>query len=422
MNYQGFFVTFSFSLYYKSCMKQLLLFVLALFCNYWVNSQTKTLDTVFCDCEQARIVTINGKTTTPKTIAPMGAGEVNEISHAKQKTKYAFDKEHHSAWYKILVKTNGNLTFDVKPVKQEDDYDFMLFRTNPTGFCDSLQKHRINPIRACISRDKEELQGKTGLSYNAKDDFVKHGVGAAYCSPIQVKKGECYYLVLDNVYENGEGHSIEFSISVLATIAGVIVDENKKPIKAEITLTNVKGDTIAIEKTKDDGSYRFSAQMIKNQDYSLNLYNDSSFTLTKIISTADTSLLKSLKSVLPKLKKGKKYSVGAINFHPASATYLPQALPAMNNLHRLMKKNQSLKIQIIGHSNGRDFNSSEAAIIKFTKDRATTVKNYLVLKGIDEKRIEIDGKGDHQMLYHLPGATEAQQVENRRVEIMVLEY
>ena len=79
------------------------------------------------------------------------------------------------------------------------------------------------------------------------------------------------------------------------------------------------------------------------------------------------------------------------------------------------------KIVIIGHSNGRD-NPSEKATIDFTKGRATTIKKYLVDRGIDGKRIEIDGRGDHEMLFELPRATAEQQEQNRRVEIMVLEF
>lgn len=385
------------------------------------NLLAQKLDTVFCDCNKAKAITINGKTTTPKTIAPIGPGEKNEISPYKQKTKYAFEKEHHASWYKLLINTSGNLTFDINPIKEDDDYDFMLFKANANSFCDSLTKHKLVPVRACISRDKEELKGKTGLSYKAKDDYVKQGVGAAYCKPIEVKKGECYYLVLDNVYEKGEGHHVEFSITVPTTISGIILDENKKPVRAEITLTSNKGDTISIEETKNDGSFNFIAPLIKSQTYSFNVYNDSSFTLTKTMAASDTVVLKNLNTLLPKLKKGGKYSVGTINFIPNSVQYLNESLPAMNNLYRLMQKNKNLKIQIIGHSNGRDFHS-EAGIIKFTKDRATTIKNYLAIKGIDEKRIEIDGKGDHEMLYKLPKATLEQQKENRRVEIMVLEY
>lgn len=384
-------------------------------------SQTKKLDTVFCDCSKAKVIPINGKNKYGKTIAPKGFGEIKEISAAKQKTNFAFEKEHNSAWYKLVINISGELTLSIIPTKADDDYDFMLFKAGKNNFCDSLQKFKIPPVRACISRDKEELNGKTGLNFKSTNEFVKHGVGAAYCKSIAVKKGEIYYLVLDNVYDKGEGHTLEFEISNPVLFKGIVTNEDNIPIKAEIALTNQKGDTISLENTETDGSYSFIAPLTKNQPYNLNFYNDSSFSFTKTITLADTVQLKSIKTVLPKLKKGNKFSIGTINFVGGSVQYLPQALPSMNNLAKLLKKNSNLRIKIIGHSNGRDV-MDEKGIIAFTKGRATSIRNYLAIQGIDEKRIEIDGKGDHEMLFKLPKATSMEQEQNRRVEILVLEY
>lgn len=384
-------------------------------------SQTKKLDTVFCDCNKAKIIAINSKTIYGKTIAPKGFGETKEISQAKQKTTYAFEKEHNSSWYKLVINVSGELILNVIPTKSDDDYDFMLFKTAKNNFCDSLQTHKINPIRACISRDKEELNGKTGLNYKSTNELVKHGIGAAYCKSLTVKKGEVYYLVLDNVYEKGDGHTLEFEISQPVLFKGTVTDDNNKAIKTEIALTNQKGDTVLLEKTADDGSYSFIAPLAINQAYNLNFYNDSSFSFTKSITLADTAKLKAIKTVLPKLKKGNKYSIGSINFVGGSVQYLPRAVPSMFNLYKLLKKNPNLKIQIIGHSNGREM-MDEKGIIAFTIGRARSIRNYLAIQGIDEKRIEIDGKGDHEMLFKLPKASSSEQEQNRRVEILVLEY
>lgn len=395
--------------------------ILLLLLSVQLFSQTKKLDTVFCDCAQAKVITINSKTIYGKTIAPKGFGELKEINPAKQKTNFAFEKEHNSAWYKLIINVNGELTLHIIPIKADDDYDFMLFKSSKNNFCDSLQRNKINPVRACISRDKEELNGKTGLNYKSTNEYVKHGVGPAYCKSLTVKKGEVYYLVLDNVYEKGDGHTIEFEIAQPVLFKGTVTNDNNTPIQTEITLTNQKGDTVSVEKTKDDGSYDFIAPLTKNQSYNLNFYNDSSFSFTKSITLADTLQLKALKTVLPKLKKGNKYSIGSINFVGGSVQYLPRAIPSMNNLAKLLKKNKTLRIKIIGHSNGRDM-MDEKGIIAFTKGRANTIKNYLAIQGIDEKRIEIDGKGDHEMLFKLPKANADEQEQNRRVEILVLDF
>lgn len=383
-------------------------------------SQTKKLDTVFCDCNQARVITVNSKTIYGKTIPPKGFGEVKEISPAKQKTNFAFEKEHNSSWYKLIINTEGELTLNIIPTKPDDDYDFMLFQAGKNKFCDSLQNFKIGPVRACLSRDRQEINSLTGLNFKSKEEFVKHGIGAAFCKSIKVKKGDVYYLVLDNVHEKGGGHTIELEISTVVLLKGIVTNENNVPVKAEIALTNQKGDTVVIETTKADGSYSLIAPIKKNQQYNLNFYNDSSFSFTKTLALSDTASLKSLKTILPKLKKGSKYSIGSINFVGGSVQYLPRAIPSMNNLAKLLKKNPGLRIKIIGHQNGMtmDHNSD----IAFTKARARTIRNYLAIQGIDEKRIQIDGKGGYEMLFELGKATEYEQEQNRRVEIQVLDY
>ena len=88
-------------------------------------SQIKKLDTVFCDCKQAKVISINSKSIYGKTIAPKGFGNLKEISTTKQKTNFAFEKEHNSAWYKLIINVNGELTMHIIPTKADDDYDFM---------------------------------------------------------------------------------------------------------------------------------------------------------------------------------------------------------------------------------------------------------------------------------------------------------
>ena len=241
---------------------------------FWTNifAQQAKLDTVFCDCETARVITINGNKKVGKTIAPMGAGEKQEISTLKNKSKYVFEKEHHSAWYKLTIADNGKMVFDIIPTKASDDYDFVLFKAGRLNFCDSLARHDVKPIRSCISRDKEDIKGKTGLSLAAKKEFVKEGVGDAYAKGVEVTKGEVYYLVLDNVYDDGEGHTIQFYYEEMVNVAGVIKDENDVPVKAEITLVNQKGDTVAMHKSADDGSYSFNVALRKNINYSMNFF------------------------------------------------------------------------------------------------------------------------------------------------------
>lgn len=414
---QAFLCDFLLYLYYVSMRILILLFIsIDLFAQ-----KTPKLDTVFCDCEQARTIAINAMAKVNKTISPNGHGQKQEISEHKQRTKYAFDKEHNSAWYKLVITGSGHLCFNITPSKKEDDYDFMLFKGAAKGFCDSLSSHRIKPVRACISRDKEDIEGKTGMSYKGKKEFVNEGVGDAYVKPISVTKGEVYYLVLDNVYDKGEGHSIQFYFEEPVNIKGVILDDKNKPMVAEIALTNAKGDTMELSKSKTDGSYEINTYLRAKVNYVLNFYNDSSFTFSKNIYLKDSVELKNIRTILPQLRKGVKRPIGCINFYGGSPEYIPNAIPSISNLYRLMTKNNNLSIQIEGHTNGCSFGVGYAQ--KLSDQRAMKIKEFLVKKGIKAERIKTLGKGCKEMLFPVDANPTLEQQElNRRVEVLVLQY
>ena len=374
-------------------------------------------DSVFCDCNLAREIILQDDIRIWKTLTPAGGGLVNEIP---EKKLYSFEKEHNTAWYKLIITAPGKLMFDIMPTNPCDDYDFMLFKATSGNFCDSLLSKDIKPVRACISRNKDEIRGRTGLNNQSGEEYVRTGIAPSYCKYVEVNAGDTFYLVLDNVYENGSGHSIEFSITSDIKISGVVTDGSKKSFKTDVAVTNNSGDTIAITKTSKDGTYDFTLPVSQHKTYSINFYNDSNFVFSRNFTIHDTVVLKSLNTILPKLKKGRKYSVGTINFIGNEIRYLPSAIPALNNLTRLMKKNKSLRIKIIGHCNQCSTDGVEHAIT-FSTGRAQTVKSFLLSHYIDDSRMEIGGRGDYEMRYHDP-QNSWQAEQNRRVEILVLDY
>jgi outer membrane protein OmpA-like peptidoglycan-associated protein len=382
------------------------------------SAQKKLPDSVYCDCAKARPVILRGTYKLGPTLVPNGAGNINEISVKQLKTKFAFEKEHHSAWYKLIVNIDGNLVFDILPENPDDDYDFMIFKAEYKNFCDTFLKLKTQPIRACISRNKKEKKGVTGLKFKNNKEFIKEGPGEAFAKPLEVKKGETYYLVLDNVHSGGGGHSIQFFFEELITLKGQITDENNKPVKADVTITNFTGDTIDETKSDKDGFYKLETSLRKLQNYSINYYSENSFFATKEFSLkTEKDSLVNIKTILPTLKKGNKYNIRNINFYGGSYNYLPSALPSILNLYKLMKKNPTLKILIVGHING-----CQGASLSLSENRALTIKKFLIEKGIDETRMSTEGRGCKEMLYpNGVDGPEWQSSLNRRVEIKVVE-
>src|SRR3546814_4242489 len=76
------------------------------------------------------------------------------------------------------------------------------------GACDSIAGYGIRPLRTNRARNDLEIGGSTGLQAGYDNLHAPPGPGKSYSKPLEVKRGETYLLVLDNIYPNGKGHRI----------------------------------------------------------------------------------------------------------------------------------------------------------------------------------------------------------------------
>jgi outer membrane protein OmpA-like peptidoglycan-associated protein len=82
----------------------------------------------------------------------------------------------------------------------------------------------------------------------------------------------------------------------------------------------------------------------------------------------------------------------------------------------VMKEYTDLKVKIVGHT---DADGSDVANLELSKKRAASVKESLAKDfGIDESRMETDGKGESEPIDK--NDTPAGKANNRRVEFIKL--
>ncbi len=99
-----------------------------------------------------------------------------------------------------------------------------------------------------------------------------------------------------------------------------------------------------------------------------------------------------------------------LEFDFGKATIRARSFPSLNRVAALLvEKNFSLKLA--GHT---DNVGSDNANLSLSKDRAESVKNYLVGKGANASRIEATGYGETQPI--ATNKTAAGRQQNRRVE------
>ena len=94
---------------------------------------------------------------------------------------------------------------------------------------------------------------------------------------------------------------------------------------------------------------------------------------------------------------------------------LPESIPELESIYAFLEKNPSAKIELQGHTDSQgDFNLN----LELSRNRALAVKNFMIKKGIDEKRISTRGFGGTRPI--ASNQTEETRRKNRRVELLVL--
>ena len=115
------------------------------------------------------------------------------------------------------------------------------------------------------------------------------------------------------------------------------------------------------------------------------------------------------------ITEGKFISYG-IQFDVNSDKVKPESYATIKEIAQVLNDNPTVKIKVIGHT---DSDGDDNSNLDLSKRRAASVKDYLVKKfGIDDARIEPDGKGESEPLAKNDSAIN--KAKNRRVEFIKL--
>lgn len=116
-----------------------------------------------------------------------------------------------------------------------------------------------------------------------------------------------------------------------------------------------------------------------------------------------------------KMKVGQTIRIEKLYFDADSANIKPSCYTVLDELYQFMRQNSDVNIEVGGHTNDIP---AEAFCDRLSTSRARAVADYLILKGINESRVQYRGYGKRQPLF--PNTTQENRKRNQRVEIKIL--
>ena len=105
-----------------------------------------------------------------------------------------------------------------------------------------------------------------------------------------------------------------------------------------------------------------------------------------------------------------------VSFDTGSAAIKPQLRGVLDPFAASLRDDPNTRISIVGHT---DNTGSDAVNNPLSLDRARSVRDYLVDRGLSPSRVEVAGRGEREPV--ADNASESGRARNRRVEIFLRE-
>jgi outer membrane protein OmpA-like peptidoglycan-associated protein len=144
--------------------------------------------------------------------------------------------------------------------------------------------------------------------------------------------------------------------------------------------------------------------------------SDAAAKLAKEAAAADARLLATLqgRDTVIILEKGKSVVIRGINFEFNKATLVKDSETILWRAYNALKANPAVSVVITGHTDNIGTQESNQ---KLSLERAQTVRNWLVEKGIASNRMRTIGRGQNEPVNL--NDTEEGRAQNRRIEFFV---
>jgi outer membrane protein OmpA-like peptidoglycan-associated protein/tetratricopeptide (TPR) repeat protein len=194
--------------------------------------------------------------------------------------------------------------------------------------------------------------------------------------------------------------------------------ETNEPVQALIHLVNLadRGEPDRAELTDEQGNLLLCLQAGKNYSFSVSkegyLFYSNTFDLRESRHYYDPY---QLEIALVAVKAGAEMDLHNIYFKTDSFNILPESETELQELVAFLKDNPSIEAEIQGHT---DNTGPAANNLELSNKRAQSVMDYLVLHGIDKRRLESAGYGEEKPV--AGNDTEEGRRMNRRTTIKIL--
>lgn len=286
-----------------------------------------------------------------------------------------------------------------------------------------------------FASDGHPGMGGLDIFYSRRDEHGKWGEPKNMGYPINTHRDEFALIVgasgkwawFASDIEGGYGESDLYMFelypaarpSPVTYMKGFVFDvDTREPIGAGFELKDVQSGELITASEADPGNGSFLVAIPTGRDIALNVSHTGYLFFSEHFSYADhkTSPEPYLRNIpLKPIIEGYSVVLRNIFFETDSYALQESSFPELNNLFDLLKQNPEMNVEISGHT---DSTGSFDYNMELSENRARSVHNYLINKGISADRLQYRGYADT-----IPvdtNETEEGRASNRRTEFKII--
>ena len=370
-------------------------------------------------------IPINADQAYGPTTAPQGAGRIMEVMADKRHPNLP-EFEHNAVWYKFTVPYNGKLDIAVTQLNVTDDYDMLVYKYTDNYFSNHIQCNKVLPVavnlasvdssllkkpkRAVaattgdakadlkakqeaakqnrLAAEKEAAMGTIGMYHEAEDILLTKASNKRHIRSIDVRKNEVYYIMLDNVTSNGQGHTIKVTIHVDAFDVPVSFYDPKIKKNVDVSLTILEKNTNNRVIARNDNFRGGRIKFVPGFNYTLYAKRDGYFSIFYDFNADRFKNDTLLRMKMNRCERGTEYPISEIYFED-EYKLMRESDSMLMNFVQMFKNHPDVHFTVKGFVQTYGVEPEHDQLV--TLERAKAVKEFFVKNGIPEENIKAAG-------------------------------
>jgi outer membrane protein OmpA-like peptidoglycan-associated protein len=206
--------------------------------------------------------------------------------------------------------------------------------------------------------------------------------------------------------------------SVVSYVKGVVVDDKTgNPLQAKFEIVDVRSGVTVMSDVSDKKKGEFLACLTTGKEYMLNVSKDGYLFYSDYFNCSDVTDQQNAYKIIARLKlpvAGETVVMKNIFFDNNKYDLKSESYSELNKLVAFLKSSANVSIEIGGHT---DAVGDAKSNVTLSENRAKSVYNYLVEKGVSSTRLSFKGFGSAIPI--ADNNTEEGRAQNRRTEFKI---